>query len=257
MSFCSPVGAGRRQRRSKSRRVWQSAPRREGEASATKRGRPTAGRRPTHPIFQRRKKPETRRGARRRKGARDGGGRENHPTRRAIPEKKSPADGLTAARRRPAGQDARSQKAGFAQRGQHARKNVSAQDVRRTERARRETAPPGRGQTGGRRETCIWPRSKQGGNHLRRQVGWLPDTAATHRPRRASANEQQKRPTRARRQPLRRLQRAREAVHPRHDGGKGIRQVAARQHASAPEARIASVPGRTAGGHPPACAAKR
>ena len=43
MSFCSRVGAGRRQRRSKSRRVWRSAPRREGEASATKAGTSHSG----------------------------------------------------------------------------------------------------------------------------------------------------------------------------------------------------------------------
>ena len=123
MSFCSPVGAGRRQRRSKSRRVWQSAPRREGEASATKAETSNSGQTSDPSDFsttekardEARSTPSERRARRRRArklsdAARDS--KKEKPGRRFDSGASSASGGRTRAARRPDSPSAASMRRG-------------------------------------------------------------------------------------------------------------------------------------------------
>ena len=98
----------------------------------------------------------------------------------------------------------------------------------RDRRARRRTAPPEmRAKNWRRRRKPVSGRDQAGRKPSARakSAGFRPDTAATHRPRRVCERAAESAP----RGHYGALQRAQKRFILRHDGGKGIRQVAQRQ----------------------------
>ena len=198
MSFCSRVGAGRRQRRSKSRRVWRSAPRREGEASATKAGMSHSGQTSDPSDFsttekardEARSTPSERRARRRRARKSSDAARDSQ---KEKPDRRFESGASSASGDR----TRRGQKAGFAQRGQHAARNIRrAGDVGGAEERGGELPGQRRGRkAGGGKRGRRMPVGEQRGDSLHGQKRLV---FAQIQPRRvipdALADEQQKMP---------------------------------------------------------------